>query len=127
MEKIKTIDNVYELIEACGLMPTIKLLFGAGTRIQLPFSESACGTEIERLELSVRSNNCLKKAGLKTVSDVIDAMMENTLWKIRGLGSFSRAEIHVAIYEFGYYSLTEHGKREFIKSLLELNKDRCSI
>ena len=124
MEEHKVVEEIYQAIETHGLIPTIKRLFGAGKRIQLPFSETSCNTEIEQLDLSVRSYNCLKRAGLHTVSKVIDAMREDSLWKIRNLGKNSRTEIHVRIYEFGYYSLTERGKKNFVKSLLELNKDR---
>lgn len=127
MEEYKVIEEIYQAIETHGLMPTIKRLFGAGTRIELPFSETSCNTEIEKLDLSVRSYNCLKRAGLHTVSKIIDAMHEDSLWKIRSLGKNSRAEIHVRIYEFGYYSLTERGKKNFVKSLLDLNKDRYTV
>ena len=41
MEEYKVIEEIYQAIETHGLMPTIKRLFGAGTRIQLPFSESS--------------------------------------------------------------------------------------
>ena len=127
MEEYKVIEEIYQAIETHGLMPTIKRLFGAGTRIELPFSETSCNTEIEKLDLSVRSYNCLKRAGLHTVSKIIDAMHEDSLWKIRSLGKNSRAEIHVRIYEFGYYSLTERGKKNFVKALLDLNKDRYTV
>ena len=127
MEEYKVVEEIYQAIETHGLMPTIKKLFGAGTKIQIPFSETSCNTEIEKLDLSVRSYNCLKRAGLNTVSRVIDAMHEDSLWKIRSLGKNSRAEIHVRIYEFGYYSLSERGRRNFAKTLLELNRDRYAV
>lgn len=127
MEEYKVVEEIYQAIETYGLMPTIKRLFGAGTRIQLPFSETSCNTEIDQLDLSVRSYNCLKRAGLHTVGKIIDAMHEDSLWKIRSLGKKSRAEIRVMIYEFGYSSLTERSKKNFAKSLLELNKDRYTV
>lgn len=127
MEEYKVIEEIYQAIENNGLMPTIKKFFGAGTRIELPFSEKSCNTEIENLDFSVRSYNCLKRAGLHTVSNVIDAMHEDSLLKIRSLGKNSSAEIYVKIYEFGYYSLTERGKKNFVKSLLELNKDKYTV
>ena len=127
MEENKVIEEIYQAIECHGLMETIKKLFGAGTKIQLAFSDSACNTEIEKLNLSIRSYNCLKRAGLNTVDKVIDAMQENKLWSIRNLGKGSRAEIHVRIYEFGYYNLNERDKKNFVKSLLELNKDRYTV
>ena len=127
MEEYKVVEEIYQAIETHGLMPTIKKLFGAGTKIQIPFSEASCNTEIEKLDLSVRSYNCLKRAGLNTVSRVIDAMHEDSLWKIRSLGKNSRAEIHVRIYEFGYYNLSERGRRNFAKTLLELNRDKYTV
>ena len=126
MEEYKIIEKIYKTIERDGLMPTIKTLFGVGTSLQLPFTKTACDTEIEHLDLSVRSYNCLKRAGIHTVRQVIDAMHGDKLWKIRNLGKNSRAEIHVIIYEFGYSLLTERGKKEFVKSLLKLNEDRYS-
>ena len=127
MDEYKVIEEIYRAIETYGLMPTIEKFFGAGTKIQLYFSQTSCNTEIEKLNLSVRSYNCLKRAEINNVSQVIDAMQEDSLWKIRSLGKSSRAEIHVTIYEFGYYNLTEREKKNFVKTLLDLNKDRYVI
>lgn len=127
MEENKVVEEIYQAIENHGLMPTIKRLFGVGARIQLLFSEKSCDTAIEELDLSVRSYNCLKRAGLNTVRQVIDAMHKDSLWLIRNLGKNSRAEIRVRICEFGYYSLSERGKKDFVKTLLNLNQDRYTV
>ena len=52
-------------------------------------------SEVSDLNLSVRSYNCLKRAGCNTVGDVIRIIEseENGLKKIRNLGSRSEAEI----------------------------------
>lgn len=127
MEENKVVEEIYQAIENYGLMPTIKRLFGVGARIQLLFSEKSCDTAIEELDLSVRSYNCLKRAGLNMVRQVIDAMHKDSLWLIRNLGKNSRAEIRVRICEFGYYSLSERGKKDFVKTLLDLNQDRYTV
>lgn len=124
MDTHRAREKIFQSIQNDGLMRTIEKSFGVGTKIQLSFSEKACETEIEKLDLSVRSYNCLKRAGLDIVEKVVKVMQENKLWNIRNLGKGSRAEIHFKIYEFGYKSLTEQGKRDFVKSLLELNKDK---
>lgn len=51
--------------------------------------------DISELELSVRSYNCLKRAGTKTVSDLVEALKENPeyLYGIRNLGKSSAYEI----------------------------------
>lgn len=120
-------QDIYQSIENIGLMKTIEMFFGVGTIIELPFSEKAFNTEIEKLNLSVRSYNCLKRAGLNDVGKVVHAIQEDKLWNVRNLGKMSRAEIHVRIYEFGYNSLSENGKKEFAKNLYELNKDRYLV
>lgn len=49
-------------------------------------------TTIEELELSVRSSNCLKRAGINTVGELIDKT-EDDLMKVRNLGKKSLQEI----------------------------------
>lgn len=121
MEKDKIINELYEAIECNGLIKTIKAVFGAGTKISLIYSEESGKMPIEKLNLSVRSNNCLKRVGFNTVDKVVEAMRANTLLQIRNLGKNSRAEINVRIYEFLYGELNELRKKEFVKKLLELN------
>ena len=47
---------------------------------------------IEELDLSVRSNNCLRRAGINTVGDLINKS-EDDLKKVRNLGTKSLEEI----------------------------------
>jgi len=49
-------------------------------------------TTIEELELSVRSSNCLKRAGINTVGELINKSEED-LMKVRNLGKKSLEEI----------------------------------
>jgi len=49
-------------------------------------------TTIEELELSVRSSNCLKRAGINSVEELIDKT-EDDLMKVRNLGKKSLQEI----------------------------------
>ena len=124
MEEYKIVEEIYEAIEAHGLMKTIGTLFGAGTRISIPFSEKACSTRIADLNLSVRSQNGLMRAGLTTVDKVIDYIQAGKLLSLRNLGVNSKAEINVRISEFGYKCLSERKRKEFVKTLLELNEDK---
>jgi len=49
-------------------------------------------TTIEELELSVRSSNCLKRAGINTVEELVDKT-EDDLMRVRNLGKKSLQEI----------------------------------
>ena len=55
---------------------------------------------IEELELSVRSFNCLKRANINTVGDLINKS-ENDMMNVRNLGRKSLEEIKVKLDELG--------------------------
>lgn len=120
------IEELYTIVERYGLITAIKSIFGVGAKMQIPFSESACDTEITALDLSVRSTNCLMRAGLKTVEQVIDAIQNDSLLKIRNLWIKSLAEIRAVICQFGYTQLNEKSRKQFIGNLIELNNHKLS-
>lgn len=55
---------------------------------------------IEDLELSVRSYNCLKRAGIKTVEELVNKT-EDELMHVRNLGKKSLKEVKEKIYSLG--------------------------
>ena len=54
--------------------------------------EKVLETTIEELDLSVRSYNCLKRAGINTVQDLTNRS-ENDMMKVRNLGRKSLEEV----------------------------------
>lgn len=56
---------------------------------------------IEELDLSVRSFNCLKRAGINTVEDLINKS-ESDMMKVRNLGRKSLEEVIAKLGSFGY-------------------------
>ena len=54
--------------------------------------EKVLEMSIEELEFSVRSYNCLKRAGINTVEDLIDRTEEDMM-KVRNLGRKSLEEV----------------------------------
>ena len=55
---------------------------------------------IEELELSVRSHNCLKRAGINTVEDLINRTEEDMI-KVRNLGKKSLEEVTQKLHSLG--------------------------
>lgn len=53
---------------------------------------------VEELDLSVRSYNCLKRAGINTVEELIDKT-ESEMMKVRNLGKKSLTEVKVKLAE----------------------------
>ena len=56
---------------------------------------------IEELDLSVRSFNCLKRAGISTVEDLINKSEEDMM-KVRNLGRKSLEEVIAKLNSFGF-------------------------
>ncbi len=59
------------------------------------------GMSIEELELSVRSFNCLKRAGINTVAELCEKT-EDEMMKVRNLGKKSFDEVRLKLDELGY-------------------------
>lgn len=55
---------------------------------------------VEELDLSVRSFNCLKRAGINTVSELTDKT-EDEMMKVRNLGKKSLEEVQEKLDELG--------------------------
>ena len=62
--------------------------------------EKVLETTIEELDLSVRSYNCLKRAGINTVQD-LTARSENDMMKVRNLGRKSLEEVIAKLAAMG--------------------------
>ena len=63
--------------------------------------EKALEMTIEELDLSVRSFNCLKRAGINTVEDLINKS-EDEMMKVRNLGRKSLEEVMVKLDSLGF-------------------------
>ena len=61
---------------------------------------------IEELDLSVRSYNCLKRAGINTVEDLTNRSEEDMM-KVRNLGRKSLEEVILKLRAFGMDLTTE--------------------
>ena len=62
--------------------------------------EKVLEMSIEDLELSVRSFNCLKRAGISTVEDITN-MTETEMMKVRNLGKKSLDEVTAKLHSLG--------------------------
>ena len=63
--------------------------------------EKALEMTIEELDLSVRSFNCLKRAGINTVEDLV-SKSEDEMMKVRNLGRKSFEEVMAKLASLGF-------------------------
>ena len=67
---------------------------------ELSLKDKLLETSIEDLELSVRSYNCLKRAGIHTVADIVNKT-EQDMMKVRNLGKKSLDEVEKKLNDLG--------------------------
>ena len=67
---------------------------------ETPDTSEILSMKIEDMELSVRSLNCLKRAGINTVEDLCNKT-ESEMMKIRNLGNKSLVEVHERLEAMG--------------------------
>jgi len=72
---------------------------GIPSRAKDESKESVLEMNIDDLELSARSNNCLKKAGIKSVRELME-YGENDLMKIKNFGAKSAKEVIDKLKEY---------------------------
>ena len=97
--------------------------YGKQLRFPVYLGRTLAEAPLEDLELSVRSYNCLKRAGMDTVGDLVEGIDGRVdLLKIRNLGMRSANEIMQAVMEYQYSLLSDDGKARYLKRVAELNE-----
>lgn len=80
---------------------------------------------IAEMNLSIRAENCLRRAGFQTIGDLvrqIDGFQD--LKRFRNLGTISAQEIFRQLMDFQFQLLTEKEKPVYRKKVQELN-EKC--
>ena len=119
--KEKVIEELLVSAEKNGLIPTLYATFGRTVKVSVPFSRKTLDCEVDELDFTVRSSNALKRTGLMKVEDVVDAIADESLFRVRNLGKKSYNEIQTKILALGYSKLTENEKKKFFYDVLSLN------
>ena len=95
-----------------------------GDRFRYPIymGKTLMETDLMTMELSVRSYNCLKRAGFSTVGDLVNGIDgKKDLLKIRNLGRKSADEIMLGLFYFQYDILPVEKRERYMKRVRELN------
>ncbi len=80
--------------------------------------EKVLEMSIDELELSVRSYNCLKRAGINTVEELTNRTPEDMM-KVRNLGRKSLEEVLAKLKELGLQPNVKVKSNLFIENLAE--------
>lgn len=122
MEKQEIIKILIEEEKRYGLPVLLDYVFGKNIKVKLNYTLKDCEASIDELNLSVRSQNALKRAGILTLDTLIDELNAGNLKGIRNLGRKSYSEIQTKMLVYGYERLNTREKANFFEELIEENK-----
>ena len=90
-------EHVNLFIELCSEMSDMSILVSKEEDKQVKLME----LPIEEMDLSVRSYNCLKRAGINTIQDLLKKS-KNDMFKVRNLGAKSVEEVIQKLDSYGF-------------------------
>ena len=121
MNKADVVNTLIQSTESIGLIHTIYSIFGKSVKVRIPFGEKTLDSSVDEIDFSVRSSNCLKRTGMMQVRDIVEAIEDERLLKVRNLGKTSYSEIQTKLLALGYSKLSAIEKKQFFYNLLDLN------
>ena len=120
-ESKKVFEEIVTLVPTADFME-IKKRRGGKLRYPIYINQKLRTTELEALELSARSSNCLHRAGYKTIGELVEAIESSEdLKKIRNCGAKSIDEIMEQLFCYQYCQLDRPQKIKYIEKVLKLN------
>ena len=124
MNEYKKTEEVYTLFECAEKFGLVFALtpFGKNIKVKIPMGKSFYEEEIEKLELSVRSYNALKRMSISKIADLSDFIEHNDLKEVRNIGSKCVAEIKTKLLVRAYEGLSDKDKLFFWMDFTANNK-----
>ena len=95
---------------------------------EVRLSETQCRQEIMTLDLSPRAYNCLRRAGINTIGQLLDGFHDtgehsskSRLLQLRNLGKGTAEEILMKLFFYQFSVLSEERRAPYMKRVLEMN------
>jgi len=115
MSEEKNYQTIKRIMEQTQLVDATNVQHGGNFRCPMFLREEDKNTGIDALDLSVRSYNCLKRAGFNTMEDLITKVhCKDDLMKIRNCGHKSIQEILEKMFVYQLMSFPESKRLWYI-------------
>lgn len=100
----------------------IQVLRGSRFIFPVYLSHPCMENDIMELELSVRSYNCLKRANIHTLGELVSQIQkEDDLKVLRNLGARSAKEIMFSIFVYQFSQMDIKDKYAYMDNVLKMN------
>ena len=121
MNKADVVNTLIQSVESNGLIHTIYSIFGKSIKVRIPFGSKTLDSSVDEIDFSVRASNCLKRTGMMQIRDVVEAIEDERLLRVRNLGKTSYSEIQTKLLVLAYSKLSAIEKKQFFYDLLDRN------
>lgn len=121
MNKTDVVITLIQSAESNGLIHTIYSIFGKSVKVSIAFGQKTLDSSVDEIDFSVRSSNCLKRTGMMQIRDVVEAIEDERLLRVRNLGKTSYSEIQTKLLVLAYSKLSAVEKKQFFFDLLDRN------
>ncbi len=114
--------NIGVILGNTGVLEVRPAKAGKSFKFPVYLTEKMENESIEVLDLSARSINCLKRAGYRTIGDLVNNISHSSELKhIRNCGATSIAEIMDKLFAYQYMSLEKERRPAFIERVVQMN------
>ncbi len=127
-ERIEQILNEMDRYMPAGTMYDFLYVHRKMVRFNIYLSKKEMEEDITALDISVRANHCLKRAGYQTVGALVTAISakeedssKQQLLRVRSLGRKTAEEILLMIMCYQFRILPENERGKYVREILELN------
>ena len=118
----KIFDEIVTLVPTANFSE-LKKRRGSKLRFPVYINEKLNATDIEALDLTVRSTNCLHRAGYTTIGELVQSIDSGEdLRKIRNCGTKSVDEIMEQLFCYQYSQFDTPKKIKYIHRVLACNE-----
>lgn len=119
---MKSYVNIGVILGKTGILEVKLAKPGKSFKFPIYLTEKLEKTELDVLDLSVRASNSLKRAGYRTIGDLVNNISHSSdLKHIRNCGETSVAEIMDKLFAYQYMILPKERRPEFIARVVQMN------
>jgi len=114
--------NIERILGNTGILSVKPAKAGKSLKFPIYLTDKLEQTDLDALELSVRASNSLRRAGYRTIGDLVNNISHSSeLGRIRNCGATSVAEIMDKLFAYQYSILPREQKRYFIARVVQMN------
>lgn len=116
---MNNVDKIIELLKGGTKISQALREVCGNQRIAIPFDDKTFNVSLDKLELSARAYNALKRNGCHTLNDVVKVFSEKGWNSVKNFGKTSATEVFAKIIDVAWDNMNDIQKAEFLSNILD--------